>query len=123
MVQATLRERWIARVVAPLLHTQTEREPEQLPGTPDKPTRARIGKAGVPHHQESGEVIEEGRLRTSPEALRGRFASLELSLRIAIDAGTHSLWVSRDIEGCGHELLVAKAHKIRLIYTNKRKTD
>jgi hypothetical protein len=46
MVQAPLRDRWIARVVAPLLHTQTEREPEQLPGTPDKPTRARIGKAG-----------------------------------------------------------------------------
>src|SRR5215208_984278 len=46
MVQAPLRDRWIARVVAPLLHTQTERETEQLPGTPDKPTRARLGKAG-----------------------------------------------------------------------------
>ena len=37
----------------------------------------------------SGEVIEEGRVRTTPEALRRRFAS-EPSLRVAIEAGTHS---------------------------------
>ena len=35
---------------------------------------------------ESGEVMEEGRLRTSPEAFRRRFAS-ERPLRIAIEAG------------------------------------
>jgi transposase len=43
---------------------------------------------------ESGEVIEESRLRTTPEALRRRFASEPL-LRIAIETGTHSPWVSR----------------------------
>jgi transposase len=68
-------------------------------------------------------VIEEGRLRTTPEALRGRFASQERPLRIAIEAGTHSPWVSRVLEGCGHEVLVANARKLRLIYANKRKTD
>jgi transposase len=72
--------------------------------------------------QESGEVIEEGRLRTTPEALRRRFAS-EQPMRIAIEAGTHSPWVSRVLEGCGHEVLVANARKLRLIYANKRKTD
>ena len=71
---------------------------------------------------ESGEVIEEGRLRTTPEALRRRFCS-ERPLRIAIEAGTHSPWVSRLLEECGHEVLVANARKIRLIYSNKRKTD
>jgi transposase len=71
---------------------------------------------------ESGEVIEEGRLRTSPEAFRRRFAS-ELPMRIAIEAGTHSPWVSRILEECAHEVLVANARKLRLIYTNKRKTD
>jgi transposase len=71
---------------------------------------------------ESGEVIEEGRLRTTPEALKRRFCS-ERPLRIAIEAGTHSPWVSRVLEECGHEALVANARKIRLIYTNKRKTD
>jgi transposase len=73
--------------------------------------------------QQSGEVIEEGRLRTSPEALRRRFSSEQYSLRIAIEAGTHSPWVSRVLEGCGHEVLVANPRKVRLIYTNKRKTD
>jgi transposase len=71
---------------------------------------------------QSGEVIEEGRLRTTLEALRQRFAS-EQPLRSAIEAGTHSPWVSRVLEECGHEVLVANARKLRLIYANKRKTD
>src|ERR671921_593610 len=71
---------------------------------------------------ESGEVIEEGRLRTTPEAFGRRFGS-ERPMRIAIEAGTHSPWVSRLLEGCGHEVLVANARKLRLIYANKRKTD
>jgi transposase len=72
--------------------------------------------------QQSGEVIEEGRVRTTPEALRRRFAS-EQPLRIAIEAGTHSPWVSRVLEECGHQVLVANARKLKLIYANKRKTD
>jgi transposase len=72
--------------------------------------------------QADGEVIEEGRLRTTPDALRRRFAS-EQQLRIAIEAGTHSPWVSRVLEECGHEVLVANARKLRFIYANKRKTD
>ena len=70
----------------------------------------------------SGEVMEEGRLRTTPEALKRRFAS-EQPMRIAIETGTHSPWVSRLLEECGHEVLVANARKLRLIYSNKRKTD
>src|SRR5215213_9650502 len=72
--------------------------------------------------QENGEVIEEGRLHTTPEALKRRFAS-ERPLRVAIETGTHSPWVSRLLKECGHEVLVANARKIRLIYANKRKTD
>jgi transposase len=56
---------------------------------------------------DSGEVIEEGRLRTNPEALRRRFSSEQQPLRVAIEAGTHSPWVSRVLEECGHEVLVA----------------
>jgi transposase len=72
---------------------------------------------------QSGEVIEEGRLRTTPEALRRRFSSEQQPMRIAIEAGTHSPWVSRVLEECGHEVLVANPRKRRLIYSNKRKTD
>ena len=73
--------------------------------------------------QQSGEVMEEGRLRTTPEAFRRRFASEQPPMRIAIEAGTHSPWASRVLEECGHEVLVANARKLRLIYANKRKTD
>jgi transposase len=52
-----------------------------------------------------------------PRALRRRFASLEQPpMRIAIEAGTHSPWVSRVLEACGHEVLVANSRKLRLIY-------
>ena len=72
---------------------------------------------------QSGEVIEEGRLRTTPEAFRRRFTSERPPMRIAIEAGTHSPWASRVLEECGHEVLVANARKLRLIYANKRKTE
>jgi len=48
--------------------------------------------------QESGEVVEEGRLRTNPEAFRRRFASKQ-PMRIAIEAGTHSPWVRASTRG------------------------
>jgi transposase len=71
---------------------------------------------------QSGEVLEEGRLPTTPEAFRQRFDS-ERPLRVAIEVGTHSPWVSRLLEELGHEVLVANPRKIRLIYANKRKSD
>jgi transposase len=57
--------------------------------------------------QQSGEVMEEGRLSTTPEAFRRRFVSEQPPIRIAIEAGTHSPWASRVREECGHEVLVA----------------
>ena len=71
---------------------------------------------------DSGEVIEEARMRTTPEAFRRRFNS-ERSLKIAVEVGTHSPWASRLLEECGHEVLVANPRKVKLIYSNKRKTD
>ena len=69
-------------------------------------------------------MIEEGRLRTTPEALRQRFASEQQPpMRIAIEAGTHLPWVGRVLEECGHEVLVANPRRTRLIYGEGRKTD
>jgi hypothetical protein len=42
---------------------------------------------------------------------------------VAIETGTHSPWVSRMLEDSGHEVLVANATKVRLIYGEGRKTD
>lgn len=71
---------------------------------------------------ESGEVIEEGRLRTTPETLQRRFSGCR-PMRVAIEAGTHSPWVSRLLEECDHQVLVANPRKTRLIYGSKHKTD
>lgn len=71
---------------------------------------------------ENGEMVEEGRLRTIPEDLRRRFDSVE-QMKIVIEVGTHSAWVSRVLEECGHEVLIANPRKVRLIYDDKRKTD
>ena len=71
---------------------------------------------------DTGKVVEEGRLRTTPEALRRRFCS-EQPMTIAIEAGTHSPWVSRVLEEDGHKVLVANPRKTRLIYGQGRKTD
>jgi transposase len=58
--------------------------------------------------------------RGSEAALRLRAADVT----VAIEAGTHSPWVSRVLEEeCGHQVLVANPPKRRLIYGQGRKTD
>ena len=69
-----------------------------------------------------GEVSEEGKLKTSPEVLRQRFASCPRT-RIAIEASTHSPWVWSLLNELGHEVLVANPRKLRMIFTNDSKTD
>jgi transposase len=72
---------------------------------------------------DSGEVIEEGRLPTTPDAFQARFSGRD-RMRIAIEAGTHSPWVCRLLEAqCAQEVLVANPRRTRLIYASKRKTD
>jgi transposase len=70
----------------------------------------------------SGEVIEEGRIATTLKAFQRRFSGPEPML-ITIEAGTHSPWVSRLLKDLGHEVLVANARKLRLIYAEGRKSD
>jgi transposase len=69
-----------------------------------------------------GTVVEEGRLRTTVDALQRYFAARQ-PMRIVVEVGTHSPWVSRLLEECGHEALVANARKVRLIYAGDKKND
>lgn len=70
----------------------------------------------------SGELLEEGRLKTRPEPLEKRFSAMEPA-RIAMETGTHSLWISRLFESLGHEVVVANARQLRLISESNKKTD
>jgi len=71
---------------------------------------------------ESGETIEEGRIPTSRSAFERRFSGTK-PMCIAIETGTHSPWISRLLKECGHEVLVANARKLRLIYADGKKND
>ena len=70
----------------------------------------------------SGEVVEDGRVATTPAGLSRRFGSYPSS-RVALEVGTHSPWTSRLLAKMGHEVLVANARKLRAIYTNEMKSD
>lgn len=69
-----------------------------------------------------GEVVEEGRMQSSESALRKHFAE-ESVMRIAMEAGTHSPWVSRLLKGLGHQVLVANPRKLRAISSSESKND
>ena len=71
---------------------------------------------------DSGEEVECSRVRTTQRALRSRFAGVA-PLRIALEVGTHSPWISRLFSELGHEVIVANARKLRLIYENRNKDD
>lgn len=69
-----------------------------------------------------GTVVAQAKLRTTPQAFEQQFATLAPA-RIALEAGTHSGWVSRLIESYGHEVIVANPREVRKIYQNNRKND
>ena len=56
------------------------------------------------------------------KALTSFFAARERE-RLALEVGTHSPWVSRLLAEAGHEVIVANARAVRLIYGGKRKSD
>ena len=71
---------------------------------------------------QAGEFVKETRLPTTATALEREFGR-EAPLRIALEVGAHSRWVSRELSGYGHAVVVANASKLRLIYENPRKSD
>lgn len=70
----------------------------------------------------SGAVLEQCTIANQRERLR-RLSLKYPGARIIIEVGSHSPWISRLLEGLGHEVFVANARKVRAIYTNIRKSD
>jgi transposase len=71
---------------------------------------------------ERGEVVEEGRVRTTEVALTQRFAALP-PCRTVLEVGIHWPWISRLLAELGHEVIVANPSRVRLIADSVRKTD
>lgn len=71
---------------------------------------------------EEGEVMETSRVRTSRPALTKFFACRD-QMRIVVEAGGSSPWVSRLLERLGHEVIVCSPRRVRLIAESTLKND
>ncbi len=71
---------------------------------------------------EAGQTVGEGEVAMTVVAMRKTFATQEPS-RVALEVGTHSPWVSRILEECGDEVVVANARQLPLIFRSTKKND
>jgi transposase len=69
-----------------------------------------------------GEVMETTRIRTTPRGFEQYFRTRK-KMKVVIEVGTHSPWISRQLKEMGHEVLVANARRLRIIYDNDQKGD
>lgn len=56
-------------------------------------------------------------MRTSENGFTQQFKRM-CRTRIVLETGTHSPWVSRLLQKFGHEVIVANARQVRLIFEN-----
>ncbi len=71
---------------------------------------------------ESGEIVAEGRVRTTAETLNEHFTRWARS-RVVLEAGTSSAWISRLASAAGHVVIVANPGEVRKINQRDRKND
>jgi transposase len=69
-----------------------------------------------------GGDLGDGVVSTTAEALRLVFAG-KGKMRIAIECGTHSPWVSRLLQELEHDVILANPRRLRLIAESNRKND
>jgi transposase len=71
---------------------------------------------------EGGEVVEEGSLCNDRDSLRKLAGRYHGALGV-MEAGAHSPWISRLLEGLGWRVVVSNPRKVRAIYQHERKSD
>src|SRR5271163_4291349 len=59
---------------------------------------------------QDGGVVDRGRFRTTPKAIDKWFTDVSPS-RVAMEAGTHSIWISAQLQELGHEVIVANVRE------------
>jgi transposase len=72
--------------------------------------------------ESDGTVASEGSMLTKEAAIRANFGG-RARLRIALEAGSHSPWLSRLLAELGHEVIVANARNLRMIAESDAKND
>ena len=71
---------------------------------------------------ETGEILLEDKLATTKTGLNRLFETLA-STRTALEAGTHSPWITHHLLSMGHEVIVANPRRLTIITDSKRKND
>lgn len=71
---------------------------------------------------EAGEVVGRTKAATTRIGL-ARMLKRHAGARVIVEVGTHSPWVSRHLEGLGHEVVVANAARVRRIAEMEDKSD
>lgn len=71
---------------------------------------------------QAGEICGEGKLASTPQAYGQHFGGMARAL-MALEAGTHSRWMSALLRDCGHEVIVADPRRLRLLTTSDKKND
>src|SRR6201997_2145772 len=69
-----------------------------------------------------GEVVEEGSL-SNDRACLARLTARYCGALAVMEAGAHSPWISRYLEGLGWQVIVSNPRKVRAIYQHERKSD
>jgi len=70
----------------------------------------------------TGQIVREGALSNTRPALAKLMADFPRAT-VAMEAGTHSPWISRYLTGCGATVLVANPRKLHAISRSERKCD
>ena len=69
-----------------------------------------------------GEIVERDKVPTHAPDLMRKF-QMQGQVRMVMEVGTHSPWVSRCLARLGHEVIVANTRKLELITGARRKND
>jgi transposase len=68
-----------------------------------------------------GALVEEGTFRNQPQSIRLHFSGKPA--RIALEVGSQSAWISRELKQLGHEVIVANARQLKWITAGDNKHD
>lgn len=71
---------------------------------------------------ESGKVVKRGAIATTPGGIE-RYFGERPRCRVVLEVGTHSPWVSRELEGLGHETVVSQSSKVYGQGRRRRRND
>ena len=71
---------------------------------------------------QEGKVIDRFSVGNTRRQLQAVFQKYRGAV-VAIEAGTHSPWISRDLEAMGCKVLVGNPRKLRVIWAGSQKTD